>query len=100
MPSFTDHLKDKEFDCIRVDGAHDENPAELEIQFLWTERHAANSKTCPIVTTRHSGGRYLKRVELQNGCLALAHSHLFGPSTLNGHSYNERTWIQASYERT
>ena len=29
MPSFTEHLKDKEFDCIRVDGTHDENPAEL-----------------------------------------------------------------------
>lgn len=49
-----------------------------------------NSKTCTIVTTRHSGGSYLNRVELQNGCLALAHSHLFIPSTLNGHNYNEK----------
>ena len=84
------HLKDKEFDCIRVDEAHDENPAGLEIQFLWTERHVTNNKTCTIVTTRHSGGSYLNRVELQNGCLALAHSHLFIPSTLNGHNFNEK----------
>jgi hypothetical protein len=31
----------------------------------------------------------LNRVELQNGCLALAHSHLFIPSTLNGNNFNE-----------
>ena len=84
---FCDHLKDKEFDCIRVDGAHDENPTGLETQFLWTERHVVNRKTC---TTRHSGGSYLNRVELQNGCRALAHSHLFIPSTLNGHNFNEK----------
>ena len=87
---FCDHLKDKEFDCIRVDGAHDENPTGLETQFLWTERHVVNRKTCTMVTTRHSGGSYLNRVELQNGCLALAHSHLFIPSTLNGHNFNEK----------
>lgn len=89
-PEFLEHLKDKEFDCIRCDGAHDENPAGLETQFMWTERHMASSKTCTIVTTRHSGGSYLNRVELQNGCLALAHSHLFIPSTLNGNNYNEK----------
>lgn len=64
---FIEHLKDKEFDCIRSDGAHDENPAGLETQFMWTERHMASSKTCTVVTTRHSGGSYLNRVELQNG---------------------------------
>ena len=26
-PEFSEHLKDKEFDCIRVDRASDENPA-------------------------------------------------------------------------
>ena len=87
---FSEHLKNKQFDCIRVDGAHDENPMVLETQFLWTERHLANGKTCSLVKTRHSGGSYLNRVELQNGCLALAHSHLFIPSTLNGHNYNEK----------
>ena len=87
---FCEHLKDKEFDCIRVDGANDENPAGLEAQFLWTERHVINGKTCSIVTTRHSGGSYLNRVELQNGCLALAHRHLFIPSTLNGNNFNDK----------
>ena len=42
---FFEHLKDKEFNCIRVDGAPDENPAGLEIQFLWIERR---------VTTKHA----------------------------------------------
>ena len=31
-----------------------------------------------------SGSSYKNRVELQNGCLALAHANLFIPSTLNG----------------
>ena len=61
---FCHHLKDKEFDCIRVDGGSDEIPAEVVAQFLWTERHVANGKTCTIVTTCHSGGSYLNRVEL------------------------------------
>ena len=77
-PEFSEHLKDKEFDCICVDGACNENPAGVEAQFLWTEKHVTNSKTCTIVTTRHSGGSYLNRVELKNGCLALAHRHLMG----------------------
>jgi hypothetical protein len=47
-PEFSEHLKDKEFDCICVDG--------VEAEFLWTEKHVTNSKTCTIVTTRHSGG--------------------------------------------
>ena len=87
---FFEHLKDKELDYILVDGAHDENPTELDTQFLWTERHATNSKTCTIVTTHHSSGSHLNRIELQNGCLALVHSHLFIPATLKGHNYNEK----------
>ena len=40
----------------------------------------------------HSGGSYLTRVEMQNGCFALAHSNLFIPSTLTG-SNNSSTGI-------
>ena len=87
---FFEHLKDKELNYILVDGAHDENPTELDTQFLWTERHATNSKTCTIVITHHSSGSHLNRIELQNGCLALVHSHLFIPATLYGHNYNEK----------
>lgn len=87
---FCEVLKNKEFDCIRVDGGNDENPAGLEAQFLWTERHVVSGKSCTIVTTRHSGGSYLNRVELQNGCLAVAHGHVFIPSTLNGNNYNAK----------
>ena len=83
-PKFSSIFQDKCFDCIRVDGAGDEGPRHFEIQFLWTERHVSKGKKCTIVTTRYSGGSYLNRVELMNGCLAKGHSNLFIPSTLNG----------------
>ena len=37
-----------------------------------------------MVSTRSSGSSFKNWVELQNGCLALGHSNLFIPSTLNG----------------
>ena len=37
-----------------------------------------------LIRGRNSGASYRNRVELQNGCLALAHANLFIPSTLNG----------------
>ena len=77
-------MKDKAVDCIRVDGAGDEGPSHHEVQFYWTERNFLLGKKATIVTTRHSGGSYLNRVEMQNGCLAIAHSNLFIPSTLTG----------------
>lgn len=36
------------------------------------------------MSSRNSGASYKNRIELQNGCLALAHANLFIPSTLNG----------------
>ena len=84
---FAEQLDNKEFDCIRVDGGN-ENPRSYEPQFLWTERHVTKGKLCTEVSTRHSGGSYLNRVELQNGCQAFAHSQIFIPSTLNGSNYN------------
>lgn len=77
-------MKNKAVDCIRVDGAGDEGPSHHEVQFYWTERNFLIGKKATIVTTRHSGGSYLSRVEMQNGCLAIAHSNLFIPSTLTG----------------
>ena len=88
--TFCHHMRNKEFDCIRVDRAGDENPAGVEARFLWTERHVVSGKTCVIVSIHHSGGSYLNRVKLQNGCLALTHSHLFILSTLIGNNYNEK----------
>ena len=85
-------LKNKAIDCIRVDGAGDEGPKHHEVQFLWTERHFKEDKVATLVTTRHSGGSYLNRVEMQNGCLALAHCNLFIPSTLTG-SNNSSTGL-------
>ena len=76
--------KPKEIECVRVDGASDENPSHAEIQFLWTERHVTKPTRITLVTTRSSGDSFLNRVELQNGCLALGHSNLFIPSTLRG----------------
>ena len=77
-------MKDKAVDCIRVDGAGDEGPSHHEVQFYWTVRNFLLGKKATIVTTRHSGGSYLNRVEMQNGCLTIAHSNLFIPSTLTG----------------
>lgn len=74
----------KAIECIRVDGAGDEGPSHLEVQYLWTARHLEKGSLATLVSTRCSGCSYLNRVELQNGCLALAHSNLFIPSTLNG----------------
>ena len=76
--------ENKSIDCIRVDGAADEGPSHLEIQFLWTEWHWKKKKIATLVTTRCSGCSYMNRVELQNGCLSRGHSNTFIPSTLAG----------------
>ena len=44
-----------------------------------------------LVTTRNSGASYLNRVELQSGCLAVAHANLFIPSNLNGSCFDPST---------
>ena len=74
----------KIIDCIRVDGASDEGPSHLEVQYWWTEWHVYNKKVATLVTTRSSGSSYLNRVELQNGCLSRGHANTFIPSTLGG----------------
>ena len=78
----------KSIECVRVDGATDEGPSHVEVQFMWTERHINHSKLCTLVTARFAGGSYLNKVELQNGCLALGHSNLFIPSTINGSNFD------------
>lgn len=83
------HLEERPIECIRVDGAGDEGPGHLEVQFLWTERHIKQQRICTIVSTRHSGGSYLNEVELMNGCIAKAHNNLSIPSTLSGTNFNE-----------
>ena len=84
------YLKDKMIDCIRVDGAVDEGPTHVEIQFLWGERHFKYGKVCTLITTRESGGSCLNKVELMNGCISKAHANLFIPSTLMGSNKNEK----------
>jgi hypothetical protein len=86
-PDYKSCLKNKPTDCIRVDGAGDEGPIHAEVQFSWTERHLEQEKVCTLVTTRSSGSSYLNRVELQNGCLAVAHSNIFIPSTIHSSNF-------------
>ncbi len=74
-----------------MDGGADEGPAHLEVQFWWTLRHLDRPTYVTMVTARNSGSSYLNRVELQNGCLTLAHSNLFIPSNLNGSCFNPET---------
>ena len=78
----------KVIECIRVDGATDEGPSHLEVQFWWTLHHLKRPTFAILVTARCSGSSYLNQVELQNGCLALAHSNLFIPSNLNGSCFD------------
>ena len=54
------------------------------MSFLWAEKHLKQNHKLTCVTTRYSGGSYLNEVELMNGCLAVAHSNLYFPSTLGG----------------
>lgn len=77
-------MEGKMIECVRVDGAMDENPSLVEVQFQWTERHLQQGTLCIMVSARYSGGSYLNKVELQNGCLAIGHSNLFVPSTIHG----------------
>ena len=51
-------------------------------------RHIERASELTMVTSRNSGASYRNRVELQNGCQALAHANLFIPSTLNGSCLN------------
>lgn len=64
----------------------DEGPSHAEVQFWWTKRHVEHPTYSIILTTRSSGSSFMNRVELQNGCMAVAHANLFIPSNLNGSS--------------
>ena len=86
---FNESLDKKAIDCIRVDGASDEGPSHHEVQFMWTERHLEKGKICTLVSSMSSGSSYLNRVELQNGCLAIAHANLYIPSTIHGSNCDE-----------
>ncbi len=69
----------KVIEGIRVDGATDKGPSHLEVQFWWTLRNLRKPTFANLVTSRCSDCSYLNRVELRNGCLALAHSHPLKP---------------------
>ena len=86
---FKESLDNKAIDCIRVDGASDEGPSHHEVQFMWTERHLEKGKICTLVSSMSSGSSYLNRVELQNGCLAIAHANLYIPSIIHGSNCDE-----------
>lgn len=92
QPAFfneTEHPK--RIECVRVDGSTDEGPSHVEVQFWWTRRHVERPTHATILTARNSGSSYLNRVELQNGCLAVAHANLFIPSNLNGSCFDPAT---------
>ena len=76
--------KKKKIECIRVDGGFDEGPPHKEVQYWWTRRHLEAETVVTLVSSRNSGASFRDRVKLQNGCLALGHTNLFIPSTLNG----------------
>lgn len=81
-------MREKTVHCVRGDGAGDEGPSHKEVQFCWTMLHISDGTEFTVVSTKHSGGSYLNRVELQNGCLSLAQCNLFIPSTLCGSNFS------------
>ncbi len=89
LPEYKSLFDGKKVECIRVDGTMDESPSLQEVQFQWTERHLQQGYLLTVVSARYSGGSYLNKVELQNGCLALGHSNLFIPSTIHGSNVDD-----------
>ena len=83
-----DSHSNKRIECICVDGAAEEGPSHVEVQFWWCKMHLEWPTLVTLVTARNSGASYMNRVELQNGCLALAHANLFIPSNLNGSCFD------------
>ena len=79
-------MSNKPIDCIKVDGSTDEGPGHDEVQFLVTERHVELGKVCSLVAA--SGSSYLNHVEVQNGCLAMAHNNIYNPSTIHGSNFH------------
>ena len=61
---FREKRKPKEIVCVRVDGASDEGPSHLEVQFWWTLHHLESPTLATLVTSRSSGSSYLNCVEL------------------------------------
>lgn len=45
----------KTVECVRVDGASDEGPSHVEVQFWWTLQHLQKEKLATLVPTRSSG---------------------------------------------
>ena len=92
-PEFESCLSSKLIDCIRVDGSTDEGPGHDEVQFLATERHLELGKFCSFVTARSSSSSYLNCIKLQNGCLAMAHSNIYIPSTIGNLYVSKASWV-------
>lgn len=78
----------KAIECIQIDGASDEGPVHVEVQYWWTQQHVRKERLATLVTTCSSGSSYLNHVELQNGCLSLGHSNTF---TLAGNPTDPET---------
>ena len=52
-------------------------------------RFTKEGEICTLATSRSNGSSYLSHVELQNGCLFIAHANLYIPSTIHGSNCDE-----------
>ena len=66
---------------------------------MWTARHLSRGSIATLVTARNSGSSYRNHVELQNGCLAVAHANVFIPSTLGGSCMDGNSVDKEKYVR-
>lgn len=57
--AFKNHLTGlpKSVACSRVDGAGDEGPGHLEVQYWWTLYHIETPTQGTLVTSRNTGSR-------------------------------------------
>ena len=76
--------KQKDIECIRVNGGGDEGPVHEEVQYWWTKRHLLKKTKAIMLSTRSSSSSYKNQVEFKMDAWPLGRANLFLPSTLNG----------------
>ena len=59
----SDLTKRKPYTCVTVDGASDEVPSHLEVQFVWIEFYIQMEDKLTCVSTRCNGQSYLNRIK-------------------------------------
>jgi hypothetical protein len=96
----TDGLFEKEHFVWRQDRGADCGPDKIDMQFSAALIQYLFRFRTVWVTARWPGGSYLNAVERMNGCLKMAESLLYIPSTLKGPNYTtDKEWLMTPHGR-